>query len=147
MKFDILNRFTGAVQFTSEINCREEEYKSLKIGLAVRWAIANRASLDGARLDGASLVGARYGKDVPLTKQPVLICGLYYPVFILDHHMKIGCELHTLVAWSEFDDERITKMDGVHSRKFWRDHKDVLLSLAKSTGRPFVGEMVVEEAA
>jgi hypothetical protein len=64
MKFDVLNRWTGSVQFTAEIECAEDEVRSVKLGLAVKWAFANGASLDGARLDGArldgaSLVGAR----------------------------------------------------------------------------------------
>jgi uncharacterized protein YjbI with pentapeptide repeats len=58
MKFDIRNRFTGAVQFTAEIDCADDVPTSIKIGLAVKWALENRASLAGARLDRASLVGA-----------------------------------------------------------------------------------------
>ena len=59
INFEIRNRFTGAVQFTAEIDCDDDAPASVKIGLAVKWAIANRASLDGARLDRASLDGAR----------------------------------------------------------------------------------------
>jgi uncharacterized protein YjbI with pentapeptide repeats len=58
MKFDIRNRFTGAVQFTAEIDCADDVPTSIKIGLAVKWALENHANLDGASLDGASLVGA-----------------------------------------------------------------------------------------
>ena len=74
MKFDIRNRWTGAVQVSAEITCDENAAPSIKLGLAIRWARENGASLvgaslvgarldgarlDGARLDGASLVGAR----------------------------------------------------------------------------------------
>ena len=69
MKFDIRNLFTGAVQFTAEIDCAEDATTPVKIGLAVKWGFARGASLvgaslvgaslDGARLDGASLDGAR----------------------------------------------------------------------------------------
>ena len=58
INFEIRNGFTGDVQFTAQIDCDKGELHSVKIGLAVKWAIANRASLVGASLDGASLVGA-----------------------------------------------------------------------------------------
>ena len=55
IKFDIHNRFTGAVQFTAEIECEETALRSVKIGLAVRWAIKNEANLREANLRGADL--------------------------------------------------------------------------------------------
>ena len=58
IKFDITNRFTGAVQFTAEIDCDDSELTSVKIGLAVKWGIKVRANLAGANLDGAYLAGA-----------------------------------------------------------------------------------------
>jgi hypothetical protein len=58
MKFDILNRFTGAVQFTAEISCAEDVLPSVKLGLAVQWAIKSDANLRGADLSGAHLSGA-----------------------------------------------------------------------------------------
>ena len=59
ISFEIKNRFTGAVQFTAQIDCDEGELHGVKIGLAVKWAIANRASLDEADLVGANLNWAR----------------------------------------------------------------------------------------
>ncbi|WP_199086025.1 pentapeptide repeat-containing protein [Bosea sp. ASV33] len=69
IKFDVFSRWTGALQFTAEIDCADDEPRSVKLGLAVKWAFRTGASLvgasldgarlDGARLDGASLVGAR----------------------------------------------------------------------------------------
>ena len=58
MKYDILNRFNGAVQFTAEIDCAVATPVGVKIGLAVKWGFAAKANLDGANLDGASLYGA-----------------------------------------------------------------------------------------
>ena len=58
IKFDILNRFSGAVQFTAEINCSENEAKSIKVGLAVKWALKGGAYLGGADLGDANLGGA-----------------------------------------------------------------------------------------
>jgi uncharacterized protein YjbI with pentapeptide repeats len=58
MKFEVRNRFSGAVQFTAEIECGENTSTSVKLGLAVRWAIKSRANLSGADLSRANLSGA-----------------------------------------------------------------------------------------
>ena len=58
MKFEILTRFTGKVQFIAEIDCDDTEARGIKIGLAVKWARKNGADLRGADLRGADLWGA-----------------------------------------------------------------------------------------
>ena len=58
MRFDVMNRFTGAVQFTAEINCDDYASRSTKLGLAARWAVKSKANLTGANLTGARLSGA-----------------------------------------------------------------------------------------
>ena len=58
LSFDVFNRWSGALQFTAQIDCTSGEWPSIKLGLAVKWAVKNGASLVGARLDGASLNGA-----------------------------------------------------------------------------------------
>lgn len=58
MKLDITNRFTGAVQFTAEIECADGASASIKVGLAVKWALKNGADLRGADLSDADLRGA-----------------------------------------------------------------------------------------
>ena len=55
---NILNRFTGEVLFSAEIECKPDEPPSVKFGLAVRVAIKARANLEGANLEGANLEGA-----------------------------------------------------------------------------------------
>ena len=50
IKFEIKNRITGTVQFTAKIDCDQEQGRSLKVGLAVRWALKNGADLRGANL-------------------------------------------------------------------------------------------------
>ena len=57
MKFEIKNRFTGAVQFAAEIKCDGDASTSIKLGLAVRSAILHGADLGGADLYGAYLGG------------------------------------------------------------------------------------------
>mgnify|MGYP000844973848 CR=1 FL=1 len=63
MQFEIKNRWTGKVKFTAEIECADDAPTSLKIGLAVRWAVKNSmilrdADLSDANLSGADLSGA-----------------------------------------------------------------------------------------
>jgi hypothetical protein len=58
LKLDVLNRFSGKVQFTAEIDCAEDAAVSVKLGLAVRWAFKSGAYLSGAYLSGADLRGA-----------------------------------------------------------------------------------------
>ena len=58
ISFNVTNRFTGAVQFTAEIDCDEDAPKSVKLGLSVKWANLWRADLSRAYLSGAYLSGA-----------------------------------------------------------------------------------------
>ena len=182
IKFDVHNRYSGAVQFTAEIECAEDAPRSVKLGLAVRWAVRAGANLTGANLTGAyltranltganlagadlagadltranltgadlaganlagailtgaDLAGAKWRDDITIQKAPLQVWGLTYPVTILDQHMQIGCELHSLADWEAFDDRRIAAMDGAASSRFWRDHKTALLGLARGAGRSF----------
>jgi uncharacterized protein YjbI with pentapeptide repeats len=58
IKFNVLNRYSGAVQFTAEIECKPNELPSIKLGLAVRWAVKARANFAGANLARANLADA-----------------------------------------------------------------------------------------
>ncbi len=58
MKFEVFNRFTGQVQFTAEIDSAADAPRSVKLGLAVKWAVKTRANLAGANLSDAYLAGA-----------------------------------------------------------------------------------------
>lgn len=70
MKFNILNTFTGDVQFTADIVCPDDTPHGKKLGLAVRAALRAGADLCGANLYGADLTGANltranlYGADI-----------------------------------------------------------------------------------
>ena len=55
MKFDILNRFSGAVQFSAEIECKDDASTSVQLGLAVTVAVKADANLSCADLSGADL--------------------------------------------------------------------------------------------
>ncbi len=58
IKFDVKNCFSGEVQFTAKIDCADDTPISIKLGLAVKWAIKTGADLAGADLAGAGLAGA-----------------------------------------------------------------------------------------
>jgi len=108
-----------------------------------------RANLAGAYLAraylaDANLAGAKWRNGIVINKLPIQLYGLHWNVTILDAHMQIGCELHPLSDWQTFDDAQIVQMDR-HALRFWRDHKDALLSLARSVGRSF--DVVAEQVA
>jgi hypothetical protein len=52
-KFDVLNRWTGKVQFTAEIETTPDMARGWKLRLAVAWALANSMPVKSAMLDGA----------------------------------------------------------------------------------------------
>jgi uncharacterized protein YjbI with pentapeptide repeats len=58
IKFDVLNRWTGKVQFTADIDCNVDAANGVKVGLSVQWARKRDAVLSGAVLRGAVLSGA-----------------------------------------------------------------------------------------
>lgn len=160
IKFDVLNRFTGKLKFSAEIDCSEDAPRRLKLGLAVQWGRKNGADLSGANLSGADLYGANlYGANlfganlygakwrdgIVIHRAPLFVGGLAYRVIILDQHIQIGCELHAVAEWEAFDDRRIAAMDGVRAARFWTAHKAALIALAKGDGRGV--EKAEEQAA
>ena len=58
IKFSVSNRYTGDVQFVAELSCKDDKSFSGKLGLAVKWALKNKANLSRADLCGANLYGA-----------------------------------------------------------------------------------------
>jgi hypothetical protein len=71
----------------------------------------------------------------------VQINGLRWLVTILDQHMVIGCQEHSIERWWGFSDALIAKMDK-DALEFWHAHKATLQALCTATGRPFVAEVV-----
>ena len=55
MKFEIKNRWTGDVKFTAEIDATDATPLSVRKGLAVKWALANKIPLRGSDLSGEAL--------------------------------------------------------------------------------------------
>ena len=104
-------------------------------GANLSGAYLGGANLSGANLSDANLIGAQWRNGITINRAPLQLSGLYWMVYILDDHMQIGCELHTLAEWSAFDDARIVEMGGKNALRFWRNHNASLLALAASDGR------------
>ena len=58
MQYDVLNRWTGKVQFTATIECGADASPGFKLGSAAKWGRNNDADLRGANLSDADLSGA-----------------------------------------------------------------------------------------
>ena len=56
--FEVRNRFTRKVQFTAKIEADPSVPFGIRLGLAVKWGLANKANLAGAYLAGADLTRA-----------------------------------------------------------------------------------------
>jgi hypothetical protein len=138
IKFDILNRWTGAVQFTAEIDCADDTHRSIKVGLAVSWGVENRANLHGAKLYGANLVSASlYGASlVSASLYGASLDGAHgindwikciqidtYPITYTSDVMQISCQRHPISDWSTFTDAQIRAMGGTKALAWWMKYK------------------------
>mgnify|MGYP000883531526 CR=1 FL=1 len=89
------------------------------------------ANLSGANLSGADLSGTTYGNEA-LTKAPLSICNLRWPVLITGQQMQIGCQLHKHEDWEAFDNAAIAAMDGRDALRFWQANREWLLVACKA---------------
>ena len=135
----ILNRWTDAVLF--ECEAPEGLESGLHMRHALEKAVSSRAYLSGANLSGANLSDANLSgayltdakwNGITITRTPLQLWGLRWPVTIIETHMQIGCQIHALADWWEFDDAAIAAMDGKDALRFWRAHKAALMALAGS---------------
>ncbi|MHB1660119.1 MAG: pentapeptide repeat-containing protein, partial [Acidithiobacillus sp.] len=97
-------------------------------GADLSGADLRRANLYGANLYGADLSGAKIAEGITVSRAPIQIYGLHWPITIWDQHMQIGCKFYSHAEWSDFDDNDIAEMDD-YAAEFWRQHKSQLLSL------------------
>ena len=105
-------------------------------GADLRDANLRGANLSGAylfdtNLSNANLYGAKIFNE-KLSKNLIYInAGFDYQIWISDTKIKIGCQLHTTIAWSNFTDEEIEEMAGNRVLIFWQKNKDIILAIAK----------------
>ena len=105
------------------------------------------ANLIDANLRDANLRDAKWG-NITISRSPLHVSiPNEWAIAILDTHMQIGCELHSLSEWAAFDDSRIAQMDGRHALRFWRQYKAVLLAMAAADNRGVSAPAVTVEAA
>ena len=127
MRLIEIKHWNGSTLHTIEA----DNIKSAIEALVKSGADLRGAFLDGAFLDGADLRGADYGDGIPLTKIPISIIGLNWPILILDNHLKIGCELHTFVEWENFADSEISQMHP-DALDWWKIHKAPIMAMVKT---------------
>ncbi len=87
------------------------------------------ADLSSANLSRANLSSAKIDGE-KITKDPLLITGLYYSCLITDGYMRLGCKRYTHAEWSEFNDSEIAAMDS-RATDFWNKWKLPLLAMCK----------------
>lgn len=113
----ILHRYTNAVLYEGAS------------GMTMRETL-EAATQTGANLAGANLAGAKWRDGVVINRVPLQLYGLRWPVTLLDAHIQIGCQFHTIAEWREFDDAQIAAMDGRYALRFWRENKAAIMALA-----------------
>ena len=124
MKFEIKNRCSREVQVTAEIECSEDAAYSVKLGLAVKWAIKADAYLARANLAGANLAGADGKKLALVGKRPVTTYGPFgsrcatLTAFNTDAgvYVRAGCFWNTLEAFKAA--VQVEHGDNVHGREY-----------------------------
>ena len=126
----IKNRFTDEIIKTvDDANLRDADLIGANLRDAdLRGANLRDANLRYADLRNADLTNAEIFATGVKTKTIKQISGLHYHVFILDNHIKIGCELYTVDEWRNFNDYEILKMDGKEALRFCRENKKIVMS-------------------
>ena len=121
MKIEIKHRYTLAVIFETEAETLRQ---------AVEQAVAKRVDLSYSDLSYSNLRGAKIAEDITVSRAPIQISGLHWPITIWDAHMRIGCKFYAHAEWFNFDDDTIAAMD-YRAAEFWNAHRGHLLSLCQ----------------
>jgi len=126
---EIKNKYTGAVLYTHNGNTLSGAHLS---GAYLRDAYLRDANLCGANLCGADLSGANLcGADLfgqKIQKTPIQINNLTWDILITEHHMKIGCQVHTHQEWEDFTGDKISEMDD-NAFEFAEKWRSILLMM------------------
>jgi hypothetical protein len=99
-------------------------------GADLRSAYLSGADLSGADLSDADLSGADLSGEI-LTKTPIYISNLLWPVTITTQFLTIGCQRHKIDKWNAFDDEGIASMHP-KALDFWSVWKSPLLAMCEA---------------
>ena len=132
--FEVRNRWTGEVQFTAQITCAPDATPAVKLGLAVKGGVKEKAYLAGANLAGADLAGAYLaganldGANLVALGDMRFVKTLQLERWMIGYTadtMQIGCQRHPITDWWAFDDSRIARMDPA-ALEWWGRWKPVL---------------------
>ena len=118
MKFEIKRRFTGAVKFTAEIEAQEDAPASVKLRLAVLWAIENKVDLRGSNLSGSDLSNC----NLRVLQTDI------WTVYVQKDTIRIGCQYHSISDWGQFTDGQIANMHG-RALIWWKIWKDIIFAI------------------
>jgi len=124
---EIKNRYTGGVIYIhqggslSHANLRGADlshanlshanlFDTNLLGANLSGANLSGADLSHANLFDANLRGANlFGQKIQ--RAPIQINNLIWPIIITEHHMKIGCQVHTHQEWEDFTGDELAAMD------------------------------------
>ena len=104
------------------------------------WVYGDAQVYGNAQVYGDARV---YGDEIKSKYDMCYISNRYYNITITPLHIKIGCQYHAQVAWWNFTDEEIKKMDGQDALNFWKIWKEPLKQIC-DTMKKEKGEKDVE---
>lgn len=79
---------------------------------------------------------SHFGKTTcKISQVPIVISNLHLPVILMDHHLKIGPEVHTYEEWCGISAQDIDHKYGNGSRELLQQHLVTGLYLSRSLGR------------
>ena len=112
-------------------------------------AVLRRADLTGADLTGADLRRADLRRATGNGREIVSLHVAPWQIAYTATHLAIGCQMHEISDWRQFDDDRIARMSSVPSALDWRrQHLDwVLDDLIKHWPATPTGHETVAETA
>ena len=79
---------------------------------------------------GGNFLGGNFRGD-KITRKPISIYGLEWPIIITEIKMQIGCQVHANDAWANFTDKEISRMHA-KAADFWNTNKTFLLAICKN---------------
>lgn len=85
--------------------------------------------LGSAEVSGSAVVSGSARVSGVVSKTPIHLSGLRWPITIEDTHMSIGCQYHSIGDWASFDDDEIDDMSD-EALDFWNKYKCLILTLA-----------------
>jgi hypothetical protein len=73
---------------------------------------------------------AKVSGNAEVSKKVITISSSHYRVTITDNHIRIGCQQHTIKAWTKLSKNKLIEMDGEKSAETWFKYKEFILMLA-----------------